>query len=104
MTRLRLAWQPYIGYNLFDRYEIYRIDSGCDKSNARHIGSINAQQQAYFIECRSPGKGGDLLFLQALYFGRFTGRKRTGDRKYRLPAGGNGTDGAATARGSSCYS
>ncbi len=64
--KIRLDWQPYIGYNLFDRYEIYRIDSGCDKSNARHIGSISEQQQAYFID-EDPPVQEEICYFFRLY-------------------------------------
>lgn len=62
--KIRLAWQPYIGYNLFDRYEIFRIDSGCDKSDAKHIGSINEQQRDYFIDEDPPAQEEICYFLR----------------------------------------
>ncbi|MFD0976831.1 hypothetical protein [Salinimicrobium gaetbulicola] len=64
--KIRLAWQPYIGYNIFDRYEIYRINSGCDKSNASLIGTINERQRDYFID-EDPPVQEEICYFFRLY-------------------------------------
>lgn len=64
--KIRLGWRPYQGIAAFDRYEIYRSDSGCDKSSAILVGSISDRQIDAFID-ENPANRQSLCYYFRLY-------------------------------------
>tara|TARA_R110000868_G_scaffold158589_4_gene386827 strand:+ start:27819 stop:29900 length:2082 start_codon:yes stop_codon:yes gene_type:complete len=64
--KIRLSWRPYQGFNNFIRYEIYRSDSNCNKSNAKLISTISNQDTDFFID-EDPAVSSELCYFFKLY-------------------------------------
>ncbi|SOC81630.1 Lipocalin-like domain-containing protein [Salinimicrobium sediminis] len=53
-NEIKFTWQAYNGFYKFDRYEIYRSDSGCSKANATLVASIKESSKTFFIDENPP--------------------------------------------------
>lgn len=53
-NEIKYTWLAYEGFYEFDRYEIYRSDSGCSKASAQLIASIENSSQNFFIDENPP--------------------------------------------------
>ena len=52
--KLLLKWQAYKGYNIFDKYEIYRLNEGCNVLDAQLITTITDENTSFFIDETPP--------------------------------------------------
>jgi hypothetical protein len=48
--KIALKWDPYRGYNQFEKYEIYRLDVNCNVNSAKLIATITDINQSSFID------------------------------------------------------
>lgn len=53
-NEIKFTWLAYEGFYKFNRYEIYRSDSGCTKANAKLVASITNSSQTSFIDKDPP--------------------------------------------------
>jgi len=65
-NRIEFTWQAYAGVNEFDRYEIYRTSTNCNKSEAVLAGTITDQQTSVFID-ESPEAVEELCYYLKIY-------------------------------------
>ena len=72
--RIEFNWDAYNSGIPFDRYEIYRSNSGCDKNNAELIATITDQNVTSFID-ETPGSEAELCY----YFKVYTERGELGE-------------------------
>ncbi|MEG9329165.1 lipocalin family protein [Salinimicrobium catena] len=63
-NEIKYTWQAYDGFYKFDRYEIYRSDTGCSKANARLVASITDSSRNYFIDLDPPVSGEICYFFK----------------------------------------
>ena len=64
--KIRLSWRPYQGFNVFERYEIYRTKDGCNKTNAELITTIAEQNTNFYID-ENPTSDAQLCYFFRLY-------------------------------------
>lgn len=64
--KIRFSWQPYIGFNQFERYEIYRASAGCEKDSASLVGTITNKEKNFFID-ENPPAVEELCYFFRLY-------------------------------------
>lgn len=64
--KIRLRWRPYLGLHNFDRYEIYRSDDNCSKTNAKLIATIKDGSIDTFVD-ESPVANPELCYFFRLY-------------------------------------
>lgn len=53
-NEIKFTWQPYEGFYEFDRYEIYRSNSGCSKANAELVATIENSSENFFTDLDPP--------------------------------------------------
>lgn len=54
LDKVKLKWRPYKGFNTFEKYEIYRLDEGCNISNTNLIATITDVNTSHFIDETAP--------------------------------------------------
>lgn len=64
--KIQLSWFPYIGYNEFSRYEIYRSAGDCDKTKAELIATLETQEIDVFID-ENPAVSDNLCYYFRVY-------------------------------------
>ncbi len=52
--KIKLSWLPYAGFGNFERYEIYRSGSDCNKFNSTLIGTVDEKNTNFFIDDNPP--------------------------------------------------
>jgi len=64
--KIRFSWRPYAGFNTFDRYEIYRSKTGCDKTESELITTITDKGTDFYID-ENPIAETQLCYFFKLY-------------------------------------
>lgn len=64
--KIRLSWRPYQGFNVFERYEIYRSKDGCSKANAELITTITDQNKFFYVD-EYPTRDAQICYFFKLY-------------------------------------
>lgn len=64
--KIRLSWRAYLGFNTFDRYEIYRSNNTCNKSNAELIAVIKEQGKDFYVD-ENPSAASEYCYFFKLY-------------------------------------
>ncbi|MGB6153024.1 MAG: lipocalin family protein [Pricia sp.] len=64
--KIQLSWRPYAGFNTFDRYEIYRSNAGCDKTDVELIATIRDKDTNSYID-ENPTAETQLCYFFKLY-------------------------------------
>jgi len=66
LDKIRMSWMPYVGYNQFSRYEIYRSAGDCDKTQAELIATLDSPDIEFFID-ENPVTNSNLCYYFRVY-------------------------------------